>query len=277
MNQTVLKPMCYQWSPNQAWDRIIETDRLNRLEFYAKQDMVHLSQLEPHNLKCAIVGGAPSVHKYIHEIDAIRRKPGLVMSINGAHKWLIDQGCPPTIHVLFEIDMDKFEDATGSPPHRSVYYYVCSHYDPKVYEALNGFKRVLWHHYDDDPEYQGHIHRLFPGEFMVSGGYVTFFRCMNIALILGFRHFEIFGCDCSFETNSHIDGYPTVAKEPEMKVAAGTKNDYRMFKTNPSLSFLAKEFMEFCKVHQAGLRIKVHGDGMLRHLHQTEYPEQYEG
>ena len=100
---------------------------------------------------------------------------------------------------------------------------------------------------------------------------------MNIALILGFRHFEIFGCDCSFETNSHIDGYPTVAKEPEMKVAAGTKNDYRMFKTNPSLSFLAKEFMEFCKVHQAGLRIKVHGDGMLRHLHQTEYPEQYEG
>ncbi len=271
----VLKPIYFEAGPNEAYDRLVKEERLNRLEFYAKQDIVHLCQLEPHQGKCAIVGAAPSVKKYIHDIDAIRRTPGLVMSINGAHSWLVNEGCPPTIHVLFEIDMG-FEDATGGPPYKNTYYYICSHYDPKTYHRLDKFKRVLWHHYDKDEEYQGHINRLYPNEFMVSGGFVTFFRCVNIALILGFRDFEFFGCDCSFEGgSSHFENYPNVAAETEMTVAAGTKDDYRMFKTKPSLSFLAHEFMRFCEVNQAGLKIKVHGDGMLRHLHQKEFPEQY--
>lgn len=274
-NSLKLKEIYYGANPNAGWDAGV-ADRPKRLEYAAKQDILHLFQLEPHTGKAAIVGAAPSVKDHLDRIREIENNNGLIFPINGAHQFLIENKIIPSIQVLFEIDQDTPEEFLGGPPHKDVFYYICSHSSEKLFKAFEEYKRVLWHHYDRDWYYQDDINRLFPGEFMVSGGFVTMFRALNITLILGFRDFEFFGCDASFEgDNSHFENYHSEAKEPRMLVAAGTKENYRVFKTNPSLSFLASEFMKFCDAHQGGLTIKVHGDGMLRHLHQMEYPAQY--
>jgi hypothetical protein len=272
--QITLKNMYYQEEKPETWRNLIK-DRQRRIEFASEQKIIHLQELMPHNGRCAVVGAAPSVKDHLDEISKYTGND-MIISLNGSHDFLVKNGIAPRIHILFEIDLENVETSTGGPPHKDVYYYICSHCNQSVFKQLEGYRRVLWHCFDEPPEYQSFVLRLFPGEFMVGGGFVTFFRAVNIGSILGFRHFDLFGCDCSFEgEESHYKGYHTKNSETKMVVAAGTKDNYRMFGTTPSLSFLASEIMRFCDTNQRGITLKVHGAGMLRHMHQMEYPELY--
>src|SRR5258706_12564932 len=158
------------------------------------------------------------------------------MFLNGTHNWLIERGIIPNLHVMFEIDEKHIVDLCGGPPHKDVYYYVCSHCFQRLHRELRGYHSVLWHCFDEPPEYQSLVAKLFPGEFMVGGGHVTFFRSVNVAIILGFRKFELFGCDGSYEGNmSHYEGYHSYSGETTMDIIAGGNGmPYKRFHTNPS-------------------------------------------
>lgn len=255
--------------------RRLAADSLTKLEQVAKLDIQHLIPLPSHKGRCAIVGGAPSIKNNIEELKTFI-EGDIIISINGAHEFLLKNNIIPRIHPLFEIDLRKVEDSTGGPPHKEVFYYICSHCDQSIFKQLEGYKRILWHAFDERPEYQKEVTKLFPGEPMITGGYETFFRALNIGLTLGFREFEVFGCDCSFEGNhSHFDGYHNDLKEIRIEVAAGTEETHRLFQTTPSLSYIANEFIRFCDVYQPGVKVKIHGDGLLRYLHQSKYPDLY--
>jgi len=275
-NQVTVKNLYYDADKTYIWRKLIK-DRQSRIEYAAKQQIIHLQELMPHNGRCAIVGAAPSIKDHLEELKTFTGED-MIVSLNGAHEFLIKNGIIPRIHILFEIDLERVEDSTGGPPHKDVFYYICSHCSQSLHRQLrHGFRRVLWHCFDEPPEYQAFVLKLFPGEFMVGGGFVTFFRAVNIASILGFRQFELFGCDCSFEgETSHYDGYHSQNKETKIVVAAGSKDNYRLFTTTPTLSFLASEIMRFCGTNQRGITLKVHGDSMLKHMHRIDYPELYE-
>jgi hypothetical protein len=270
-------PIAYRTEISQVAREAYKT-RIRNLEYASRQKIRHLPQLEEHSGVCAIVGAAPSVKDHLDQIREIKKgEINIVMSINGAHDFLVKNNIIPNIHVLFEIDLIAPEESLGGPVNRYVTYYICSHCKPELFRRTRGQYRVLWHCHDDEPDYQAVIARLFPGEFMVAGGYVTFFRSLVIANILGYRKFELFGCDASCEATgeSHLENYHTKHNEPLMDVWAGTKERNRIFRTIPSLSFQAYEFMRFCEAHQHRLSIRVHGDGLMRFMHETDFPEQY--
>lgn len=249
------------------------------LEYAASLKIQHLPQLIPHYGKMAIVGAAPSVEGYLTEIAKFKEDDfDNLMSINGAHAWLIKNGIIPRIHVISEMDVDDVELALGGPPHQAVTYYVSSCCLPKVFEQLEGYNRVLWHHFMPFEGYQELIQKLFPEEFMVRGGFATFFKSMTIAIILGFRYFDLFGLDSSFDTSSHLPGYAMADKEKHITIwgANGEGKRLKKFKTTGALAFQAKEFLEFCLHNQPSLSLRVHGDGLLRYLHESRYPDQYE-
>src|SRR5882672_1286279 len=265
----------YQADKTETWNRLA-TERRSKLEDIAKLDVPHLVQFPPHLGRCAIVGAAPSIKDHIEELKTFT-DDDIIISLNGAHDFLIKHGIIPNIHILFEIDLQKAEDSCGGPPHKDVYYYICSICDQAIFKQLEGYKKVLWHCFDEDPRYQASVTKLFPNEPIIGGSHVTFFRALNIALTLGFGKFEVFSCDCSFEgENTHYDGYHTDGKEMKLKVAVGAVNKHRMFQTTPSLSHIANEFIRFCDAYQPELDLKVHGDGLLRHLHQSKYPDSYD-
>jgi len=269
-----LKSIYYDADKTEQWRELIK-NRQQYLEYAATLEIPHLVELMPHNGKCAIVGAAPSIKNHLDEIKKFQGID-LIISLNGAHKFLIENNIVPKIHVLFEVDLENVETSTGNPPHEDVYYYICSHCQESLFKQLEGYHRVLWHCFDEPPEYQALIAKLFPDEFMIGGGFVTFFRALNIASILGYRHFELFGCDCSFEgEDTHYVGYQTKNSEVKMTVAAGTKDNYRVFTTTPSLSYLASEIIRFCDTNQRGIEIVVRGDGLLKYLHKTEYSDLY--
>lgn len=275
---TDLQPVQYEIQAIIDWD-VWKRDCIPRLKYASKLEIPHLPQLLPHTGKCAIVGAGPSVRGYVDQIKAIKEAHefNTVMTVNGAHEWLIGHGIKPKIHVIFENDLKDVRTALGGEPEEGIAYYICSHCSQGIFKQLEGYHRVLWHAFCPPQSYQQAIARYFRGEFMIGGGYATFFRTLSIAMILGYCDFELFGLDSSFEGSSHLDGYAIADREPQVSVfgADPTHQRLKRFKTQGGLAFQASEFIEFCRAHQADLRLRIHGDGLLRYVHEARYPEQY--
>lgn len=275
---TELRPVEFHIKRLIEWD-VWKQECIPRLRYAAKLRVPHLPQLLPFDGKCAIVGAAPSVKGYIEQIKAIQRdEANIVMSVNATHAWLLGLGIKPNIHVIFEPDLEDAGPSLGCAPQQGIAYYIASHCAQQVFKELAGYHRVLYHAFCPPQEYQQAIGRYFPGEFMVAGGYATFFRCLSVALILGYRDFELFGVDSSFEDSSHLDGYAIANREQKIKVwgADSSHANMKEFTTQGGLVFQANEFVEFCKHNQAGLHLRIHGDGLLRYIHESRYPEQYQ-
>lgn len=258
-----------------TWEDVRE-ETLEKLKFFSQQCIPHLPEIPPHDGKAAIIGASPQVADFVEEF---KNHEVMKFSINGAHDFLIKNGIIPNAQVLFEPDIEDPRISLGGEPHKEVIYYICSHCHQNLFHGLDGYKRVLWHCFNGPEDYKSTFSELFPDEFMVGGGHVTFFRTINIAIILGFRHLDIYGCDSSFRgANSHVGDYLTKPTEPEIDVWVGShETSFKKFHTLGTLAFQAHEFMKFCQANQEGLRIRIHGDGLLGALHKLNFPEQYEG
>jgi Protein of unknown function DUF115 len=249
-----------------------------RLKHAAKLTIPHLPELMPHKGRMAIVGAGPTVADYVDEIKKYKISDlDNVMSLNATHNWLIQHGVIPRIHVISEFDVEDVSVALGGPPHKEVTYYISSACHENISRQLTNHKRVLWHQFMPMQGYQQAISRYFKNEFMVASGFATFFKSLAIATVLGFRDFELFGLDSSFEESSHVGGYAIANRETKLSVWAGDPwgHNLKKFTSQGNLVFQAKEFIEFCKYNQSGLKLRVCGDGLLRHLHETRHPEQY--
>lgn len=223
-----------------------------------------LKQLLEHEGSCVIVGGAPSIETRIEEIRNAAKSPyNITCSVNCVHNWLISRGVVPTIHVVFEDDIDPA--VVLGKPHPDVTYYVCSQCPPQVFDFFNQSKVVLWHYWDADKEYDKAIADLFPGEFMVGGGYPTLFRTFNIAILLGYREFDLFGVDSSFEDDDkqHFAGYPT---KPNPAGLADIWVGDKKFRTLGALALQAKFLSKFCKDNSNSVKVRVHGEGLLPYM-----------
>lgn len=226
----------------------------------AQLNIRRLRQFPEHPGTCVIVGGAPSVADNLEKMKSfIDGKENIVCSINCVHPWLIQEGIIPNIHVVFEPDINL--KLTLGEPHKEVVYYICSHCPQPVFEGLNGHKRVLWHYWDQDKEYEGFVADLFPGEFMVGGGYSTLFRTINIALLLGYRSFELFGVDSSFEDDEkqHLPNYPTRPSADAVDFWVGECK----FRTLGALALQAEMIQKFCEENADRIKVRVHGYGLL--------------
>lgn len=249
-----------------------------RLRYARKQKIPHIPELLPHDGKMAIVGAGPSVKQFLPEIAKFRESEyDNIMSINAAHNWLIENGITPRIHVISEFDVDDVTLSLGGPPHPDVVYYIGSTCHPNIFRQLANHKRVLFHVFMPMQGYQEAISRLFHREFMITSGFSTFFKSLAIAAVLGFRHFDLFGVDSSFDESSHLEGYKIANIEPRLTIWAADQwgKHLRKFTTQGGLAFQAKEFLEFCKFNQSGIKLRVHGDSLLQYLHKARYPEQY--
>jgi Protein of unknown function DUF115 len=251
---------------------------LGRLYAASKYDIPPLVNLPAHNGKAVIVGSGPSLSLSINQIrDHVGKS--MVWTLNAAHQYLVSRGITPNAHVLFEDDVFLVEESLGGTPCKDTTYYICSHCHPNLFDQLGNYRKILWHANFEPQDYQDTIARLFPGQFMVGVGFVTFFRTLSICIILGFRDFEFYGIDCSFEPggSDHVEGYAIADKEDKLNIywEDGKTKELRSFRSNGSLSFMAHEFLEFCAQYHHDLKIKIHGNSLLRHIHMSRYPKQY--
>ncbi len=248
------------------------------IEFAARLEVPHLDISRPRRGQFVIVGGAPSSAFYEDDIRCLKfQHRNCIVGLNWMHNWLIKRGVVPDACVLFEIDVEP----TGvlDSPHPDVTYYVCSHCHKRTHKALRGFKTVLWHAMTDQPEITAAQSRCFPGEPLLSGGSTTLIRAIDVGRVLGFRNFELFGCDSSFDgphSMTHVNGYPLEVHKVAGQLLPGRiKMGESGFWTMPYLLNQAEQFKQWCQANHSTFLMQVHGDNLLRHLHEQAYPEMY--
>jgi hypothetical protein len=257
-------------------------DAAEHMKYAATLDIPTLKRRNlPRLGRAIIVGGAPSIKSELENIRELSKDPlNFIFAVNWSHTWLINNGIIPDACVFFEIDVEP--ETVLEKAHPDVTYYICCHCHPKTFDMLKGFKRILWHTPPNSEIEEVVAKEIFPNVDLVGGGIGTFTRTMTVALFLGYRHLDLFGCDSSFpdEGKTHVDGYETVmdANNDGLYVYAKDEGtgEVRRFKTLGYLALQHEEFKEYCKMNHSVFSLRVHGDSLLQWSHMRMYPDQYE-
>lgn len=263
------------------WDQT--NDAANNMRYAHSLNLpVLVQKMLPNPGRVVIVGGGPSVKNHLEEIRTLASvKENIVFAINWTHTWLIENGIIPNACVFFEIDAEP--DTVLKNLHQDCTYYICSHCSTKTFDALKGYKRILWHSPPNSDIERVTGEELFPNSALCGGGIGTFTRTLTVALFLGYRNFELFGCDSSFpdtSESSHVEGYETVM-DPNVDgfyvyAEDEGKQEVRRFKTLGYLALQVEEFKDYCLTNHHIFSLRVHGKTLLRFVHERMFPDQYE-
>lgn len=234
----------------------------------------------PRRGSAVIVGGGPSAKVNLDKIKELSKdKRNTIFAVNWTHTWLINNGVIPDACVFFEIDAEP--DSVLKAAHEDVTYYICSHCHEKTFDMLEGKKRVLWHSIPNSDGERLVREELFKDTVTVGGGVSTFTRTMTIALHLGHRDFDLFGCDGSYPDTgqTHVDGYETVMNNDVDGFWAYAKNiktgEMRRFRTMGYLALQVEEFKIYTQANHQHFTMHVHGDSLIRYAHEAMFPGQY--
>lgn len=164
-----------------------EAGRKQNLASVLPRDLPMVEQLPECGEPLAIVASGPSVPGYL---DELRSWPGKIWAINGAYRYLLEQGIVP--HGFFGMDplpgLAQYVEKTD--PRTT--FYICSICDPAVFDNLADRKVLLWHPDGEGVEYP-------PGQWVIGGGTTAVTRAPYLALLQGFRDIHLYGVDSSFE------------------------------------------------------------------------------
>lgn len=209
--------------------------------------------------KVSIVCFGPSLADTWRQIKPLDQS---IITVSGAHDFLVDRNVIPTWHV--EIDPRPHKPQMLRNPREETRYLMASVCHPDFWEILNGYDVQLWHLINgDDYATVDWVREHHPEGLnaMIGGGSTVGQRAMNVAAALGFRRFDIFGMDCSFTEKRHA-GWHSGGEQASINIAVRN----RTFQTTPQLLQSACEMEKFCRTMDA--EITFHGDGLLQELAQ---------
>jgi hypothetical protein len=216
---------------------------------------------EPHGRRAIVACYGPSLRGYVTRLaDEVAECNGEadIISVSGAHDFLIGNGVIPTYHVECDPRPHKADNISG--PHPGVQYLIGSVASPVLFDKLQGADVALWHVGTIE-----HSHRLVKelkedSRLVMPGGGSVGLRCIPLLYGMGYRDFSIYGMDCSF------------AEGGEQQWAgkhAGKRQDVvhvyvlgRSFDTSPQLLTYATDFLEMIQKCE-DWEFRVYGDGLL--------------
>ena len=216
-----------------------------------------------------LVGCGPSIEseEVKKSIRGQWQKGRPIFAIKGAHDWLIQEmSIIPDLCVFLDPQdhmIDRIQLAGQWPyTHRGVVYLLASQCSPKMFELLKKYKVVMWHALSNVGE-----KKLLKGRLMVGGGTTSGLRTFNLAYLMGFKRFHLYGFDsCNKDENSkykrvniHTGGDHAVKV---IKVHSNGKDHW----CNPAMAGQANEFQDMIKMFGGDIRIKVYGDGLISSL-----------
>jgi len=228
-------------------------DRLRNIEHAMSLGLPELEvrQEQPGFLTLACYG--PSLKQTYREIT----RP--LLSVSGAHDFLIERGRVPTYHV--EADPRPHKAGMLTKASDQTEYIISAMCHPSVFEALKG-RNVKIFHYENGPESQWWHAVNSPNTPLIGGGSTVGLRALEVAHVLGFRALDIHGMDSSFEKNGNQwAGSHTGRPKDAFPVKAHTG---RTFWTSTLMVQAAREAVGFFKSHN--IPVKIRGDGLIREM-----------
>lgn len=182
---------------------------------------------------------------------------GDVISVSGAHDFLIENRVVPAYHVECDPRPHKALNIAKGNPWTQYLIGSCCH--PDVFDRLDGCDVSLWH--VGTPEH----FRRFATEMnedprlVIPGGGSVGLRSIPLLYSLGYRRFSIHGMDCSFaNADEQWAGKHAGKKHDVVTVRVGA----REFVTSPQLLSYATDFVEMIQ-KVSDCSFAVYGDHLL--------------
>ena len=135
---------------------------------------------------------------------------------------------------------------------------------------LEGYNVYLWHANGDRYLEEILQQNDLISEPMVNGGTAAVTRSMYLAPVMGYTELHIFGGDSSFANgDTHIRKSTTEEKRLPIRCAG------RIFETAPWMTVQVEDFKILAPDlrDNYGIRIVMHGDGMMQHVAKTMFFE----
>lgn len=189
--------------------------------------------------------------------DTYRDMRSPILSVSGAHDYLIGKGVIPKYHV--ECDPRPHKAQMLMLANDTTEYLIASRCHPDVFEALKGRKVLLWHN-DDGEESRQWAWEKDPGSIIISGGSNVGLRSLELAHVLGYRALDVHGMDCSFADGQQWAGAHSGKPKSVGYVRIGGQT--RTFATDPLMVQAAREAVEYWRTHD--IPMKVRGTGLMQ-------------
>lgn len=195
-----------------------------------------------HDGRVCIVAYGPSLKDTWHTLRMERRAFGAkIVSVSGAHDFLIERGIVPDYHI--EVDPREHKAHFTRNPHPEVTYLIASCCHPVLIDNLveRGSKLALWHVYNSEDDFNlVNETGPDPGGWLICGGGSVGCRAVNVMYTQGYRTFSMYGMDCSFDASGEQHaGEHSGKKQHEWNVQIGN----RWFRTSATLVYTARGFM----------------------------------
>ena len=212
---------------------------------------------------CSVVGSGPSIR------DTHQHLVGDVLAVNGALKYLLDQGIVPKFAMIWDCAEVCEQFAIPNP---DVTYFIASRAHPKVFEKLAGCNIVVWHAAGDLNIFQlmndpAVIAKQPCHEPLINGGSAGVVRGLYVMVNLGYTEINIFGGDSCYSEDGQTHAQGSLVKEKDVTISIGDNPPF-YFRTTPEWCAQVEEYKAIYAIQTAlGMKLKVHGKGMLKHMH----------
>jgi hypothetical protein len=250
-----------------TYDRDVDPAKINDIRDHVRSALKRrwhaLVAAPPRPDACAIVGGGPSLKRHLEELRAFN---GAILCVNHTLDYLMKNGIEPWGVVFGEIQSWKPSFLENN--YEDVWYLPASQCHPDTLDMVEGRKVLMWHCIQHCGEDQI-IREKDPKAVMIGGGNSVLTRAINIAFVMGFRDFHLWGCDSSFDETSHV--YFNRTDEPRIEIEAAGKR----FQTTQRLAMQADHLRWYTKTFGGLCGFKCHADGLFPHIHRTMFPSIY--
>lgn len=210
-----------------------------------------------HTRPICIVGGSPSLAQ---AIPALHRHRGTaeIWATNGAFHFLRAHNLVADVHVI--MDARPINARFVTHPSLTTRYYIASHCDPSVFQALAGQNVTIFHCHIEG------AHDLLKHELArpthLLGGYTTVgMKAAQLADLLGARTILFYGMDSCYHGTDH-HAYEQVQNNGEAVMDVLVSG--RHFRAAPWMVGQAHDFQRF--VMDFTGEVAVDGTGLLAHL-----------
>jgi hypothetical protein len=214
-----------------------------------------------HKRRAIVACYGPSLRQYVTRLsDELAECNGEadIISVSGAHDFLLDNGVIPTYHVECDPRAHKADNILA--PVHGIQYLIGSVAHPALFDKLQGADVALWHVGTLE-----HSHRMVKelkeeSRLVIPGGGSVGLRSIPLLYGMGYRDFSIYGMDCSFAEGGQTQWAGKHAGKRQDVVHVYVLG--RSFDTSPQLLTYATDFLEMIQKVE-DWQFRVYGDGLL--------------
>lgn len=217
---------------------------------------------KPHGRRGVLVCYGPTLNQFMPELRQYAQdEQSDIVSVSGAHDWLIRNGIKPRYHI--ECDPRPHKADNIAKPIDGVTYLIASVASPVLFDKLEGGDVVLWHTASE------HNQRLFrelePDAWVAGNGGNVGLRSIGFLHDLGYRDLPIFGMDCSLSPDGAEQWAGAhAAKKDQRKIPVEDAICCgRAFKTTRVLVSYLASFFDI-KRALPDMSFTMYGDGLLQ-------------